>query len=455
MAGSSELTFSNFLAVVSRHHLWEDGDRLLVGISGGPDSVALGHLAFRTGQLAGLVHVNYGLRGDESDLDEEFVRKLGHQWQVPVYIKHSSREEVTSQTGISLQMAAREIRYTWWETLLLEGRGNRLLTGHHADDQIETVLLHWLRGTGMTGWTGIPFRRGAICRPLLPFSRDHVMHYLEKHDLTFRQDKSNDTDKYLRNRLRHHVVPELKAIQPGIAHIVQQQSEDARMALEAADHAVDYLADGILTKDGNHLMIRLSGLNHVSWASYALYRWLHPKGFNRSQIQTLLGFADDAHGQIFQTASWEGVVDRGVLICRPKPDLSRSIIHEEIWRMESTISCAPGTLRMEPTSLFTPSDLSDRNRIILDVDQLHFPLTLRSWQPGDRMQPHGLAGTKKIKKLLIDDKTSPFEKQEKLVLVHGQNQEILWLIGHRSSQRGHPGQDAKNLVILEWIPASE
>lgn len=451
MPVTEQLTLNAFLDVVAEHHLWRGEDQLLIGISGGPDSVALAHLAFCTGQLAGLAHVNYHLRGEESNLDEQLVLELGERWQVPVFVKHSSHEEVTCLSGQSIQMAARSIRYDWWDTLLMEGRGTRLLTGHQADDQIETILMQWIRGTGLAGWIGIPIQRGSICRPLLPFSRDQILEYLSQQDLPFRSDKSNEKDDYLRNRIRHHVVPELKSIQPGLSDLVFQQSRDAQMALRVADSVVDTLAEKLVKQNGTTWTIPLEALREVSWASFAMYRWLHPKGFNRSQIQAILWLDDQAHGQVFHSPTWEAVIDRGVLICKPNAVLPKGVIYQEIWGIETSITTASGSLIFEQTNEYSASDPSDRNRMIIDQNQLQFPLTLRNWQPGDRMRPYGLSGTKKIKDMLIDDKTSPFAKKETLVLTNGPDHEIIWLIGHRVSQSVQPGPETTNLVILRWV----
>lgn len=451
MPDTDQLTFASFLDVVVKHQLWGDQDRILIGISAGPDSVALAQLAFCTGQLAGLAHVNYHLREEESDLDEQLIRELGARWQVPVYVHHTSPEELANLPGHSLQMAARTIRYDWWNSLLKDGRGTRLLTGHHADDQIETVLLHWIRGTGLAGWTGMPMRRGPICRPLLPFTRDQILHYLKMHDLPFRLDKSNDKDDYLRNRLRHHVVPELKKIQPQLTDLVRQQCQDAQMALLAADQAVEHLAEQVVNQDGTIWSIQLDALRHISWASFALYRWLQPKGFNRSQIQAIHALENHAHGQVFRSSCWEAVIDRGVLLCKPIEELKTGLIYQEFWSINDSITCALGSLHFEFTKEFGASDPSERNRIIVDKSQLQFPLILRNWQPGDRMRPYGLSGTKKIKDILIDEKTSAFAKQETLVLTSGQNKEIIWLIGHRVSQSVQPGPETTNLVILRWV----
>ncbi len=452
MPGAVSLTYAAFLDCVRNHQLWSAHDRLLVGISGGPDSVALAHLAYQTGQLAGLVHVNYHLRGEDADQDEALVHQLGAEWQTPVLIHHTSREALAAFSGYSLQMAAREIRYTWWASLLAENLGTRILTGHQADDQVETILINWIRGTGVAGWAGIPIHRNAICRPLLPFSREQILTYLRDHRLPFRQDRSNDQDVYLRNQIRHHVLPVLTAIQPALPDITWQQTQDTRMALAAADSAVDDLAREVLSIEDSVWTVRLADLKPVSWASYALYRWLHPKGFNRTQIQSILGLKTLAHGQHYHTFDWEATVDRGVLICRPKTGNQIGGVLAEIWSLDMKIRCHYGNLRLSPTSEFITSDAEQRNRIVMNADHLIFPLTIRKWQPGDSMRPFGLKGRKKIKDILINAKSDSFEKQRTLVLVNGSDQEILWLIGHRISESVQPDQSTKNMVILQWEP---
>ncbi|MCF8236572.1 MAG: tRNA lysidine(34) synthetase TilS [Saprospiraceae bacterium] len=454
MSGIGQLNLDTFLKSAEAYHLWGPQDALLVGISGGPDSVALTHLAHRSGQLAGLAHVNYHLRGAESDQDEQLVRQLGEQFGVPVHVLHSSPDELAACMGLSLQMAARNVRYTWWNELIAAGQGSCLLTGHQADDQIETILLHWLRGTGLAGWSGIPCRRDVFCRPLLPFTRQEVMAYLENEGLVYRLDSSNETNTYLRNQLRHQIVPGLLKLKPALHSLVQQQSQDAAGALLAAEAAMDQLTDQVVRKEGNTWTFDLSKLQSVRWSSFAWYRWLHPKGFSRDQLQAIDRLTPHDHGQYFEGAGWECVVNRGQVICQPvRPGVSPA--HHHIWPYDQVVDRPDGMLTLTSVDHYLSSEPGDLNRMIVDADQLVYPLTLREWRAGDRIQPKGMAGSKKIKDILIDAKADRFEKEKTLVLTHGPDQEIIWLLGYRLSAQVHPGPGTRSYLELQWLPKEQ
>ncbi len=447
MSGTAKLTIDTFLETVKAHHLWGPQDALLVGISGGPDSVALAHLAYRTGQLAGLAHVNYHLRGEDSNQDEQLVRQFAEQWDVPVFVYPSSPEELAKDSALSLQMAAREVRYTWWAELIDSGNGTCLLTGHQADDQIETILLHWLRGTGLAGWSGIPLRREVFCRPLLPFSRSEILHYLQHEGLPYRLDFSNETKTYRRNQIRHQILPELLDIQPALHTLVYQQSQDAEGAIAAADAAVDQLADKAVRVVGQTWLFDINALQSVSWASYAWFRWLHPKGFSRDQLQTIARLTQDDHGQYFISDDWECVVNRGQLVCQPVSSVEGAE-SQILGPKDKVIERLEGVLTIKQVDHFSPSGPGDQHRMIIDAARIKYPLTLRKWQAGDRIQPQGMSGSKKVKDILIDAKSDRFEKEKTLVLAQGQD--VIWLIGYRLSRHVQPGPDTQAFLELIW-----
>ncbi|MCB9311326.1 MAG: tRNA lysidine(34) synthetase TilS [Lewinellaceae bacterium] len=444
--------YAAFRENVTEHGLWEPDDRLLVAVSGGPDSVVLADLTRQTGQLAGLVHVNYHLRGRDSQADQDLVRDLSDRWGTPFYLLDSSPEALSELRGVSTQMAARQIRYDWWGNLIDTGAGSCVLTAHHADDQLETILLHWLRGTGMTGWLGIPMKRSFLRRPLLPFRKDTLMAYADWAGLTFRTDQSNLGDHYKRNQIRHHILPELLAIQPELHQIADRQTEDARHILQAANWSVQKLEELCLSRTNHQIRINLQPLRSIPWSSYALYQWLHPLGFSRDQLQAIASLDDQAHGQQFHSDHWEAVVDRGHLLCRPR-QLPVSEETGSITATTQTVTIRSGQLTIEQVFTWNPSDLDDPNILLLDRRLLTFPLTLRTWAPGDRMRLPGVTGRKKIKAILAEQRMDPFQKRDIPVLYQEIDQQVLWLPGYRvSADASLPDRGSEGLK-LTWTPS--
>lgn len=444
--------YSAFLKQSAAHALWEPDDRLLVAVSGGPDSVVLADLTRQTGQLAGLVHVNYHLRGHESDADEELVRTLSERWRIPFHLLESSTEELASMNGLSTQMAARQVRYSWWESLVADGAGSCLLTAHHADDQLETILLHWLRGTGLTGWMGIPGQRAFLRRPLLPFAKATLIAYAAWAGLQYRTDRSNLETHYKRNRIRHHVVPELLAIQPELHQVAEQQAEDVRHVLQAADWAVQALAEKYISRSGDQFRIDLLPLRECSFTAYAFYKWLHPLGFSRDQLRSIQEISSPDHGQRFLSTDWEAVVDRGHLICRQRQQTARTESFQ-VTLSTSVVDLRAGRLIIEQVQRWAESDLDDPNILILDPQSLNFPMVIRTWSAGDRMKLPGLPGRKKIREILAEQKTDPFTKEIFPVLCQEIDQHIIWLPGIRiSSEVALPAPGSKALKMT-WIPS--
>jgi tRNA(Ile)-lysidine synthase len=444
---ASDPVFRRFQATVKRRALWGPEDRLLVGISGGPDSVALAALARATGLPLGLAHVNYRLRGEDSDEDEALVRHLALSWDLPVWIGHPEIRKEAEKQGHSLQQAARHWRYSWWEELMAQEGYTRLLTGHQADDQAETLLLYLLRGSPRAGFQTIPYRRGAVCRPLLDLHRRELLDYLQRRGLPWREDRSNQTPVYPRNRIRLDLLPVMEQISPGIRnHLAQLAARQAAM-LAAARHALEEQRPRFLKAGPDSLRLNLQHLQQEPWSLIALQEWLLPLGFHQDQIGIIDGLDPGHTGQRFQAGQWELTHDRGWLLGRRGEETSFEayVLH----RPGQTASTPWGEL--EILGPFPVSELWNGTpmEIAADADRMIWPLTLRTWHPGDRFIPFGMKGSKKVQDLLTDRKRDAFRKARTLVLCDGMDR-ILWVVGEQMSEQLRIREDSRQIYRLRW-----
>lgn len=390
-------------------------DRVLVAISGGRDSVCLAHLLHTSGFHVALAHVNYGLRGKASDDDESFVKELGLRWHLKVYVKHA---EPGSFDRDSLQEVARNIRYAFFDQLVSTNGYTAIATAHHRDDLVETLFLNLLRGTGIHGLRGIPQKRGNIVRPLLHCSREEIDRYVRDHGLAFRDDVSNESDKYVRNRIRHHLVPLLAEIDPAamgkIGRSIENLGKDAQ--------AVMQMAEGLLEKTEEGWLINLRLLPDASRATWS-YHCLRNFGFNRQQAEDIVMAGT---GKLI-TNETHTVVRQGDLL----------IVRENVSSPKPLIAEAPGVYRFGDKALHIipqagePGKMPRNNREVwLDATRVTFPLTLRKWEPGDRMQPLGCSYEVKISDYLSDRKVDRLTKNHALVLCDA-HQKVLWLVNHQ------------------------
>lgn len=418
----------------------------MVGISGGPDSVALAFLVVQTGLPATLAHVQYGLRGLESDKDEELVRTLAREWEIPLLVFRPDPTLLKSAPKAALQEEARRIRYQWWDILVQAGPFTRVLTGHHADDQLETMLVYLLRGHPGAWTRHISYRNGNIARPLLDIPRESIIRYLHACHLPWREDQSNQDGPYLRNRIRQEVVPALKKIQPHLSELVPAQAAWVAHMSAAAHEALVQWESQAMQSSEDELLIDLRMLREVPWAGFALYSWLYPLGFHPRQIQQILASESRKTGQVFTSPDWVLAHDRGRLIGKRRT----TVLPPE----PVTIAAFPATIRCGATILhFLPcTDAREvqglsSSTLLMDADVLAMPLTVRPWAPGDRFVPLGMTGHKKVKDLLIQRKKNVFEKQSTLVLT-GSDGTLYAVLGEQMSDTAKVRPGSKSFVLL-------
>jgi len=417
----------------------------LLAISGGIDSVCLGHLLFRSGYSFSLGHVNFQLRGKESDGDEAFVRDLAQVWNVPFFSKKTNKKQFISP-GISTQMGARNFRYQWFDELLKENGFDGILVAHQFEDQIETVLLNLLRGTGIEGIYGMADKRGNIIRPLLPFSRVQIMGFMEENGYFWRDDSSNYDNDYKRNLLRNRVLPTL--------------SEDFEGGLQTLDLSFRRLKDtgkaffelfetwklDNIKSENDYQYLEISAIKSMPGRQSLVYYWLRDYGFSYFDVQDMLQSIDlNDLGKVFYAGQYILNKDRDLLILG-KNDFEWKPLEINFHDIElNTKNLKFDILHLEEKFEIVKSSES----AMLDLEKLKFPVLVKKWEHGDRFIPLGMENEKKISDLLVDLKVPLIQKKQILVLWSGGK--IAWVIGLRISEEFKCSQSTKKVLYFKKI----
>jgi tRNA(Ile)-lysidine synthase len=443
-----EERFSSF---IRNERLLDSSDKVLLAVSGGLDSVVMANLFHGAGYRFGIAHCNFGLRGDESDEDETFVRTLAKRYRVAFFTKWFDTRKYAASHGISVQMAARKLRYDWFEEVGRMEGFVRIATAHHLDDQVETVLINLLRGTGIAGLHGILPRQGSLIRPMLFAWRHEIEKYGKQRKLDFREDSSNQTAKYLRNQIRHQVIPLLRSVQPDFAVNITALVSRIRDTESILNPVVQKVRNKLIRKQGDRQIVSIPALAGLQSRSAWLRELLLPLSFTRSAIDDMEKSLDSESGKIFLSPDFRIVKDRDTLIItrlgndQPQdiPDISR------IGEGQTTLE-KPVKLRLKTVSRSNKYQInSSREVATLDKKKLSFPLILRKWKPGDHFYPFGLNKRKKLSDFFIDAKVSIPEKERTWVLCSGTR--IAWVIGHRIDHRFRVTRRTKEILEIRYL----
>ncbi len=436
--------YDAFISHIQQSTLFEPNKRYLLACSGGLDSMALAHLLHAAGIQLELAHVNFGLRATESDGDEEFVKNWAQDRSLAIHIQQANTVEWSDKKGISIQMAAREIRYQFFEEIRNQKNLEGIILAHHQDDQLETIFLNLVRGTGIEGLYGMSARRGWLIRPLLPFSRAQLESYMEEVKQTWREDRSNTTQDYKRNKLRHSGLPAIYNLEPDTRQNLLQSFErlkDTGMAFSGLFES--WKAAHVREQQGISFLAYKSLSNMPGLASL-LYFWLRPYGFNSDQALTLSKSLEAIQpGKLLRSATHELSLDREVLFLYPIP-----VVFPELELPFGTPSFElPGGGYQLTWGI--PQGGIDRNpaNAVFDLDCLEFPLQIRSWQEGDRFNPLGMQSEKKISDFLIDNKVPFALKKEVKVLVSGNK--IAWVVGMRIADWAKVSPDSQKCLHIQ------
>ena len=436
------------IAYSDAHHLLRRQEKYLVALSGGADSVALLVALHELGfQLEG-IHCNFHLRGEESDRDEAFCRSLCERLGIALHIAHFATKEYAENHKISIEMAARFLRYDYFEKLRIDVGAEDILVAHHRDDSVETVLLNLIRGTGIHGMTGIAPRRGHVVRPLLGVGRKEIEDFLNSRHQPFITDSSNLLDDMVRNKIRHHVIPALLEVNPSAPEAILMTAGRLSEVVDIFDQTMaDKVKNAVMpSKVSGRFCYAVDKIED----EHTLYYILYPLGFSPSQIQDIYSQITRLQsGAVFRSATHELLIDRGVMMLQPLID---SNIHKKLPIEGKYIINEEWALCISYVEKDNKFSLSrERFCVCLDAAKVSFPLFLRNYQQGDRFHPLGMRGSKLVSDFLTDLKISLFEKRQQWVLTdsHG---EILWVVGHRIDHRCRITDSTQKVVVVELIP---
>lgn len=403
-----------------------EGKSLFLAVSGGMDSMVLLHLFQQLDYEIAVLHCNFSLRDLESDGDAEFLNEYCENQQIPLFIKKFDTNQFAKEAKLSIQVAARKLRYDWFYEQLAEKKFDYLLTAHHLEDSLETFLINLTRGTGLEGLTGIPIQNDKIIRPLLPFSRAEIEDYIRENNLQWREDSSNASDKYFRNKVRHAIVPVLKELNPNLLSSFQNTVQNLQQAQSLVEDASKLVFQMVVQEENNQLKINLVELLKLPNYSAYLYQWLKDFGFTAWDDITDLVTAQSGK-QVFSDTHVL-LKDRDFLILYAKEINS---LHEEFF-INKGLQEVKVPLNITFFNVSTISN-SNSNTIFVNEDFLQFPLVIRKWQEGDYFYPIGMKGKKKLSKFFKDEKMSLIDKSNQWILC-SKNQ-VVWVIGKRQDDR--------------------
>lgn len=415
-----------FISHIQSRKLLLPHQRYLLACSGGMDSMALANLLQLAGIPFEIAHVNFKLRDQESDDDQIFVENWAKCHQIQVHLKVANTTHLSLSQGISIQMAAREIRYDFFEEIRAKFNLDGILLAHHEDDQLETIFLNLLRGTGIEGIYGMGERKGWLIRPLLPFSRAELTDFMKSGGFEWREDSSNEKSDYKRNNLRHHGLPAIYGLEADSKKNLLTSFERLKDTGRAFSGLFDFWKTKSIVDHNGIQSLKYADIVHLPGGASLLYFWLRSFGFNSDQAQQIWeSLTDIKPGSVFIGKNFQLWLDRTEMLLCPKPiSFEGFFINGD----ENELSLPEGIYNISRSSETKAIDLSLQNAL-LDADQLEFPMEIRLWKEGDRFVPLGMQSEKKISDFLIDLKVPAPKKQEIKVLISGNK--IAWVIGLR------------------------
>lgn len=424
---------------ISQNLPFLNGRKLLLAISGGIDSMVLLELCLRAGLDIRAAHCNFQLRGEESDNDEKFVKTQCEERDILLFVNHFDTKKFAEELRLSIQVVARKLRYDWFNTLLINNDYDYILTAHHLDDSLETFLINFTRASGLDGLTGIPQQNGNTIRPLLIFSREEIETFAKENNIEWREDSSNASDKYLRNKLRHEVIPILKEINPGLLSSYESTISNLQQAQTMVDDASRIVYRKVVEDINFQKRINLTELMQLPNYLAYLYQWLEPFGF--SDWSSIKDLVKAQSGKQIHSQKHTLLKDRNELIVFPKrnEEPGQFLIEEGQKEVKFPLKL----------KFYNVDDISVQatNTIFVDEEKIRFPLEIRKWQEGDLFFPIGMDGSKKLSKYFKDEKFSLLDKSETWLLCS--DNQIVWVIGKRQDNRFKVTKQTTKIIQIQ------
>ena len=436
---------NDFLKYIDDNRLITQGDRVLLAVSGGIDSMVMAHLFLKAGIETGIAHCNFCLRAKESDMDEELVREFANENEIVFFSKRFKTKVYAKQNGISVQMAARELRYNWFEEIRNKNGFRSIAVGHNLNDNIETLLINLIRGTGITGLTGMKQVSNKIIRPLLFATRQSIADYCKTHQIIFREDRSNTETKYMRNKIRHLIIPILKEINPSIESTLIETAERFNGINEIVTDFINDLRGKISKQDNDITTFNINLLQKHLKNSTILYELFKPFGITRRLLNDLYKVIKGRTGAQLFTSTHRLLKNRKeIIISGLTVNDNEEIVANNLRDLKKHHSI----LRVKAISISKDYSIStDNETASIDLQKITFPLIIRKWHIGDYFYPLGMTRKKKLSDYFIDRKYSRVEKENALILESGGK--IIWIIGERIDNRFRITGSTRKILLIE------
>ncbi len=425
----------NFIKYIEKNKLTDKNEKILLAVSGGPDSVVMADLFFKAGYKFAIAHCNFKLRGKDSDTDEHFVKKLAQKYNVNFFLKICNAAEYAKKNKISIEMAARDLRYNWFDECSKKNNFQKIAIAHHLNDNVETILLNLARKTGINGLTGIKPMNGKIIRPLLWTTKNQIENYCIQNKLSYRIDKTNQQTDFQRNKIRHIIIPEFEKINPAFNNNIIATAKHLEEYKKIIDQYISEIKNNCLKKiNNNYIEINKNCLKKTASIQTVLYEITKKYGFNETQCSNIENSINKS-GLEFYSKNYKITLNRKNLIIEKinnqNNDIQITIDKKDIGK----------TIHITDTEIIKIEKLSAKSYKIdknpntgnFDFDKIKFPLTIRNWQAGDWFIPLGMKGKKKLSDF-FNDKKIDINKKNKIKIIES-NSKIVWIAGYRPDER--------------------
>jgi tRNA(Ile)-lysidine synthase len=441
------LPVKQFTAFIQQNNLFAPGSKVLAAVSGGMDSVLMAHLLKAAGYDLSIAHCNFQLRGSEAIADQEFCQHLAQQLRVQFHTVSFDTTAYAAEKKISIQMAARDLRYQWFDQLRQQYGYDVIALAHHQNDTIETILLNLTRGTGIAGLHGILPKNGYLVRPLLFLNRDEIQRLLARNKLSYVEDSSNSSTKYARNKIRHEVIPKLKELNPSLENTFENNLRHFRDLETLLELRLDELKKELFTYVDNDIHLSIVAVKQLNPQHLLLFKLLQEYGFNESTVDDIITSLDKHPGRTFEGTGYLLVLDREKLILSPV----NTHEYESVQINEAAHETRYVDYKITLLHDDTPLIIRDNPLAVsIDTELLIYPLTIRTWHQSDTFYPLGMKTKQKLSDFFIQQKLPVHQKKQVPLLVNG-NGDIMWIAGYRLNDKYKVSKNTKKVTIFELI----